>query len=108
MSGLDEIRVEDHSGEVISELREKIPQILTEIGLHLEGEAKQALEDDPRRVDTGLLRNSITYALSGEAAARSTYRADRGGGSGSYTGTAPSGSRTEQAVYVGTNVEYAA
>lgn len=103
-----DFEIEDHSSECIEELRQKVPRILTEIGLAIEGEAKDALEMPPRRIDTGLLRNSITYALSGEAAAQSTYHADSGGGSGSYTGSAPADDEQHMAVYIGTNVEYAA
>lgn len=57
-------------------------------------------------VDTGLLRNSITYAISGKAPAKKSYKADSGGESGSYDGTV--GSENELAVYIGSNVEYAA
>lgn len=56
-------------------------------------------------VDTGLLRNSITHALSGEPPAKRDYQADRGDGSGTYNGVAPDDG--EPAVYIGTNVEYA-
>lgn len=54
---------------------------------------------------TGLLRNSITYALSGEPAAISSYRSDDGEESGNYSGTA-SGDKGEF-VIIGTNVKYA-
>lgn len=57
-------------------------------------------------VDTGLLRNSITYAIAGKVPARKNYRADRGDGAGSYDGTI--GDSSELAVYIGSNVEYAA
>lgn len=52
---------------------------LTAVGAFLASEAADELENDPRRVDTGRLRNSIT----------SEYDS------------------AEQAVYVGTNVDYA-
>lgn len=68
----------DNSQEVLNDLNNKIPRILEAIGLHLEGEAKDELENDPRRIDTGNLRNSISHAV------------DSG----------------EPAVYIGTNVEY--
>jgi hypothetical protein len=63
-------------------------------------------------VDTGLLRNSVTYALAGKSAAKTTYRADRGKGNkapetGSYSGTADDAEPHQPCVYVGTNVEYA-
>lgn len=56
-------------------------------------------------VDTGLLRNSITYAISGKSPAKKSYKANSGGESGSYDGTV--GDENELAVYIGTNVEYA-
>ena len=58
-------------------------------------------------VVTGLLRNSITYAVDGNPAHISSYKADSGGGSGSYEGTAPEEGEGMSSVSVGTNVEYA-
>lgn len=55
-------------------------------------------------VDTGLLRNSITYAISGQAPAKNSYKG-KDGTHGSYDGTV--GDPDELAVYIGTNVEYA-
>ena len=49
------------------------------VGLHLEGEAKDELENDPRRIDTGNLRNSISHAVD----------------------------EKEPAVYIGSNTSYA-
>ena len=95
-------------------MAKRVQKVLEEIGIHLEGEAKEELEVDPRRVDTGLLRNSITYALSGESTHIQKYQndgKDKQGNSvqivtGSYHGTAPEDPADQQAVYVGTNVEY--
>lgn len=101
-----DIHITDHSGYILRALEKQSRQALEAIGLHLEGEAKDELENDPRRVDTGLLRNSITHALDGERPAISSYHADYGDGSGSYDGTAPK-ETGGGAVYVGTNVEYA-
>lgn len=58
--------------------------------------------------DTGLLQNSITYALGGESPEDSSYMDDAGKQVGHYTGTAPADPAGEYSVYVGTNVEYAA
>ena len=71
--------VEDHSTEVINEMHNRVLAALTAAGLQCEGNGKLELENDPRRIDTGNLRNSITNQVE-------------------------SG---EQAVYIGTNVEYA-
>lgn len=82
-------------------------------GMHAADQSALELESDPRRVDTGLLRNSITHALGGGSPKKTTYHADnakRDGtfGIGSYSGTAPSDKKGERSVYVGSNVEYAA
>lgn len=73
------IRIEDHSDEYLNAVTNALDAALEGIGIHIEGEAKEELENTPRRIDTGNLRNSISHAV------------DKG----------------EQAVYVGTNVEYA-
>ena len=61
--------------------------------------------------DTGLLRNSITFALGGESPAITGYKADNPKegqpSSGKYSGTAPADDDGKVSVYVGTNVEYA-
>lgn len=66
-------------------------------------------------VDTGLLRNSITFALGGESPQITTYKSndtDKNGKEievkeGSYSGDAPKDNDNEVTVYVGTNVQYA-
>ena len=102
------VEVKDNSEEVLTEFEKAIERALVKCGAKAEREAKKLAP-----VDTGLLRNSITYALSGKSTAIQTYEAKRAkvkGGepkTGSYEGTAP-GEVGEKAVYVGTNVEYAA
>lgn len=106
-----EMRYESHVPEAKERLYDAVDRYLKEAGMHLEGEAKLALEASPRRVDTGLLRNSITHALYGESASISGYTADNPKDgkteSGTYSGSAP-GLADGRAVYIGTNVEYAA
>lgn len=108
-----DVTINDHSDEYLRNVEDALEIALEKIGLHIEGEAKEEVENSPRRVDTGLLRNSITYALDGEATNISTYSGDneskygkKGVPSGSYSGSAPkeSGGRS---VIIGTNVEYA-
>ena len=72
------VNVTDNSIAFKGEMNDKVLAVLESFGLHLEGEAKDELENDPRRIDTGNLRNSITHAV------------DEG----------------DKAVLVGTNVEY--
>lgn len=69
----------DHTQDAKNNMREAINRALEAMGLQAESYAKLELENDPRRIDTGNLRNSITHSVQSE----------------------------EQAVYVGTNVEYA-
>lgn len=95
------IRLKDNTDEVLSALQRAKKRGLKAIGFTAERYAK---EDANMPVDTGLARNSITFALAGERANISQYSADRGDGRGEYSGTA-SGEKGE-AVYLGSNVEY--
>lgn len=83
---------------------EVLEKALTEIGIEAEAHAKEIITAKGA-VDTGLLRNSITYAIGGESAAISEYKASKGDGSGSYSGNSPK--KSQPCVYIGTNVKYA-
>lgn len=72
------VRIDDHSDEYMRRVQEALGPALEAIGIHIEGEAKEELENTPRRIDTGNLRNSINYQVVD----------------------------SENAVYIGTNVEY--
>ena len=76
---MDNVRIEDHSSEYMNDVDAALDRALEAIGIHIEGEAKEELENTPRRIDTGNLRNSINHQVEDD----------------------------EKAVYVGTNVEYA-
>ena len=94
----------DNSKEYKDLLNQAIRRGLRTIGMRAETHAK---ENCP--VDTGYARNSITYALSGETAAISSYKADRGKNgkppkTGKYSGTM--GKIEDNYVAVGSNVEY--
>ena len=91
----------DNTDEVLSKMEKAIERGLEAIGLTAEGHAKK---DPNMPVDTGLARNSITFALAGEPANISEYKADKGDGKGSYNGTAPNDK--EKAVYIGSGVQY--
>ena len=78
------IKVIDNSPEFIKELERRIPIAMEACGLLAEGYAKRLC-----RVDTGLLRNSITHALGGGSTAISYYTDNEGKQSGSYSGTMP-------------------
>ena len=102
------VEIKDNREIVFENMSEALLRALEKIGLVAEGYAKKLCT-----VDTGLLRNSITHALSGEPAAISTYSADKAKGNkpvqtGEYSGSAPEESNpSKMAVYIGTNVEYA-
>ena len=94
----------DNSKEYKSMLNQAIRRGLRAIGMTAETYAK-----DTCPVDTGYARNSITYALSGETAAISSYKADRGKNgkppkTGKYSGT--TGKIEDNYVVIGSNVEY--
>ena len=98
------IKVESHVDDVLDELKKRIDKALTLCGESAEGYAKLNLTDKDAVV-TGLLRNSITYELSGRATHISSYKADKGSKTGKYSGAL--GDKDDDAVYIGTNVEYA-
>lgn len=104
---MSDVHIDDHSKEYLSEVADSLEVALESIGIHLAGEAQEELENSPRRIDTGLLRNSITYALDGEAPGISSYHSDDNTKSGSYSGAAPKEKGKDRSVIVGTNVEYA-
>lgn len=108
---MSDVKIDDHSDEYLKEVADSVEVALEAIGIHLAGEAQEELENSPRRIDTGLLRNSITYALDGKSAGMSSYKADRENAKGviekgSYSGTAPKEKGKDRSVIVGTNVEY--
>lgn len=76
MNDIDIKLAADNRDEVLSVLVDKIQTALEAVGLQAEGNAKLELENDPRRIDTGRLRNSITHTVD------------------------------DNTVYIGTNVEY--
>ena len=84
-------------------LDEVAEKVLTMWGMQAESAAKQLAP-----VDTGLLRNSITWALAGGEADTKAYSDNSESMRGSYRGQAPAdkGSRP-RSVHIGTNVKYA-
>lgn len=76
-----DIKIEVHTDEVKNAMAEAMTRALEAAGLEAEGDAKIELESDPRRVDTGRLRNSITHQVGDDEEGK--------------------------AAYIGTNVEYA-
>lgn len=92
----------DNSAALDKKLEAAIKRALTMIGGTIETAAKERCP-----VDTGLLRNSITYALGGEPPHITEYTDKNREQRGSYNGTAPKDDKGEYSVYIGTNVQYA-
>lgn len=117
----------DNTEQVKEELAARVLTALDAVGLQSASLAKRELQKSPKRIDTGLLRNSITHAVAGKPPAIRGYHADKGSnrtkkgnrrkatskfagavGAGFYAGNAPAPSDPEKPfVLVGTNVEYA-
>lgn len=95
-----EVEVNDHSEEVLDAIKRKTRAVLEAMGATCVG---YAIDEVP--VDTGRLKNSITWALSGEEASTKDYGPDNGTKDGHYSGTAPQDG--DLSVYIGTNVSYA-
>jgi len=89
MAGI-EFRINDYSADVLKVFEEQVKLALDSVGQTAEGYAK-----DNAPVDTGRLRNSITYATATTASK---------GNADSRQKATPEAN----AVYIGTNVEYAA
>ena len=105
-----EVTVTDNSRKYLSALQFATLRGLETIGLTAEKHAKKKLTREvytgnkPYKL-TGRLRNSITFAISGEHANIQSYSGDHGEPGGTYSGRAPKDKN--MAVYIGTNVEYA-
>lgn len=118
---------DDHTDEVQEAIHDATLLALDAAGLQAATLARMELQNTPSRIDTGLLRNSITHAVSGKAPSITSYKGSdthtadspsvvRRGlvgkpapppRSGTYSGTAPDDPDGQKAVYIGTNVEYA-
>lgn len=107
----------NNTEQVLSAMEKAVERGLEAIGLEAEGYAKEVLteavytmgRDEAKNYQlTGRLRNSITWALSGEEADTKSYEYEVDGQTktAEYRGSAPSDKK--KSVYIGTNVEYAA
>lgn len=104
---MSDVQIVSHKREVVRATEKALQKAARMIGGAVEGHAKELCP-----VDTGLLRNSITFALGGKAPQIEEYQSDTPGKNGektrgSYHETFPADSKHETTVYVGTNVEYA-
>lgn len=104
---MSDIQVVSHKREVEKATEKAMKKAARMIGGAVAG---HAVELAP--VDTGLLRNSITFALGGQSPAITEYKSDKkdkdgNETTGKYAGTAPEDEKGQVTVYVGTNVYYA-
>ena len=100
-----EVEMHFHTDELMAELEFLEEKALVAVGGEAEGDAKIEIESSPRRVDTGRLRNSITWATKTEHSEvePTSDNPDAGSEDGLKTSQAE-----EKSVVIGTNVEYAA
>lgn len=106
----DSVEVKSHKVEVKRAVDKQLQKAAIMIGGTVEGHAKELCP-----VDTGLLRNSITYAIGGSEPNKLDYisnRKDKNGNEieakeGHYQGRAPVDDNGQVTVYVGSNVQYA-
>ena len=69
--------VEDHTEEVKEKMKNAIETALNAVGAQAVGHAVAEITSQGA-IDTGLLRNSITYALDGSGAKNTSYHASKG------------------------------
>lgn len=102
---MSKMQVVSHKRSVERLFDRQMKQAATMIGGTLEGHAKELAP-----FDTGLLRNSITYALGGETPHVGVYASEPKQGKaqtvGKYEGSPPKDEENQITVYVGTNVQY--
>lgn len=97
------VEIKDNHKQVIDAKDKAIEAALYAVGMFLAGQASGQLEANPRRVDTGRLRNSLAFATS-EKSGRA--RAPIVGISKGDDAT-PHGMPEKGTMAWGTNVEYA-
>ena len=104
------VTVTDNSRKYLSALQFATLRGRETIGLTAEKHAKKKLTREvytgkkPYKL-TGRLRNSVTFAVSGQRANIQSYSGDHGEPGGTYSGTAPKDKN--MAVYIGSGVDYA-
>lgn len=98
--------VQSHKDDHDRKMEKAMEKALRLVGGQAERYAKELISD-MGAVDTGFLRNSITFALDGETANAAEYSDDAEKQHGEYEGETPSERGGNRAVYIGTNVYYA-
>ena len=109
-----DVNVTDNTKAINDALDEQIEQALIAIGMTAESYAKMPVDKGGNMpVDTGRLKNSITYAIAGKPPSITSYSPDKDvkddKESKPYSGNAPQDPGGKpRSVYIGSNVEYAA
>ena len=97
-SNIVEVKITDNSDEILSRMDTAIEVAFEKIGQVAEGYAKRLCP-----VDTGRLRNSITHATASYPGI-GTYQDNAGN---EFNDATADSTPEKNAVYIGTNVEYA-
>ncbi len=92
----------DNSREVLEAFERAKKNALTAIGITAEQKAKKVITQE-NAVDTGRLRNSITWATKDNEGESFSYEDNNGNRYNDRIGTGAD----DESVYLGTNVEYA-
>ena len=103
---MSEVVIESHVNEIVVELNNRIPVIMKAVGLEAEGNAISEITE-MGAVDTGRLRNSITFATADEQGKPNMQPTKSEEGKAEPADYEMHATPEEGAVYVGTNVEYA-
>ena len=103
---MSDVKIENNAPEVIAELNRRLPIITEAVGLEAEGNAIKEITD-MKAVDTGRLRNSITFATTEKQGAANTQPAQKPGGKAEPADYEMHATPEAGATYIGTNVEYA-
>lgn len=96
------LKVDDYSLKVLMECGDLVQKGLAAIGAEAEGYAKKSCP-----VDTGRLRNSITFATASFHSEGNTNKSPKGEQDADPEEYATHAKPEADAVYLGTNVEYA-
>ena len=99
-----EFTLTDNSGLIKESTREEILTALRACGVQAQAHATAEITANGA-IDTGRLKNSITFAVSGDSSRQHAYNDDEGT---SYSEIVNGGGKeSDQILYLGTNVEYA-
>lgn len=99
-----EFSMKSNKDLILAQTEEAIRTALETVGVQAQAQATAEITSQGA-VDTGRLRASITYAVSGDSAREHAYSDDLGNGYTQPVGDA--GDEKDHTLYLGTNVNYA-